>query len=441
MPQIVFLTLFLGLTSGPGSVSLQADPAVKSVRIELGGKELAVIRHPPWSANVDFGAELVPQALVAIGYDSDGREIARASQILNLPRPPAEVEISIAEVNGTPAIARVIGRNMVHSPAAQSELSIDGKTVSLDANMRAVLPQLDWSRPHVLSAVVHFQNGQVARRESVLQGGVGEAVSSEMTPVLVTRGDRHDPPDLGRCFSLNGTPLRTGSLEKPKALVVIVKGPDTAGVYSRLQPVSIPARGTWWEDWRFRGESQLDGGTGQMIMWPVPNEFAASGEPTYSLFPYSNEVDARKGGVSWMLTRPYGGVRDPGKPTRFADAVAVAALMSVESGRRRAVVLLLGNGDDDRSSHSPAAVRRYLARIGVPLFVWSLEAPAADLAASWGEVQDISTRRGIIDAVAKLNSAMREQRIAWLATDALNALAIKATGQCALEPIAAPAAP
>lgn len=48
--------------------------------------------RPPWSAQVDFGPELTPQALVVIGFDANGVEIARASQSLNLPRPVAEVD-------------------------------------------------------------------------------------------------------------------------------------------------------------------------------------------------------------------------------------------------------------------------------------------------------------------------------------------------------------
>ena len=86
MPQLVFLTLFLGLTSGMNSIALKATPEVRSIRIQLGGRTVVALAHSPWSAPVDFGPELTPTELVAIGYDAQGQEIARASQIVNLPR-------------------------------------------------------------------------------------------------------------------------------------------------------------------------------------------------------------------------------------------------------------------------------------------------------------------------------------------------------------------
>ncbi|MGH9420273.1 MAG: hypothetical protein ACRD3J_09880, partial [Thermoanaerobaculia bacterium] len=92
---IVFLSLFLGLITGTQTVSLQADAAVKSVRIELGGREVARMENAPWSAKADFGSVVTPGELVAIAYDGNGNEIARTSQLINLSRPSAEMEIVI----------------------------------------------------------------------------------------------------------------------------------------------------------------------------------------------------------------------------------------------------------------------------------------------------------------------------------------------------------
>src|SRR5437764_12676333 len=111
MPQLVFLTLFLGLTTGKAPVSLQADPAIASISLETGDRIVATIPHAPWSAEVDFGPELVPQRLVAIGYDEHGKEIARASQDVNLPRSAAEVEILVKNEKGRSARAELVARN------------------------------------------------------------------------------------------------------------------------------------------------------------------------------------------------------------------------------------------------------------------------------------------------------------------------------------------
>src|SRR5262249_60528759 len=93
--QIVFLTLFLGVVGGLQPVALQVSGPVRMVRMMLGSREVAVLTQPPWRATVDLGAELTPRQLAAIGLDARGNEIARATQILNPPRPIAEVHIAV----------------------------------------------------------------------------------------------------------------------------------------------------------------------------------------------------------------------------------------------------------------------------------------------------------------------------------------------------------
>ena len=110
MPQIVFLSLFLGLVTGFQNVSLRVDDGVKSVRIELGGREVARITSAPWSARVDFGTALTPRELTAIAYDADGREITRIAQVINLARPAAELEIVIRRDGQRPVEAELVGR-------------------------------------------------------------------------------------------------------------------------------------------------------------------------------------------------------------------------------------------------------------------------------------------------------------------------------------------
>src|SRR5947209_1514300 len=125
MPQLVFLTFFLGLTSGKMTVSLQADPSIASIRLELSGRTAATITQPPWSAEIDFGPELVPQRLIAVGYDALGKEVARTSQDVNLPRGAAEVEILVKSVNGHPARVELVTRTRKHTEPAEANVSLD----------------------------------------------------------------------------------------------------------------------------------------------------------------------------------------------------------------------------------------------------------------------------------------------------------------------------
>ena len=416
---------------------------------------MATIEHAPWSARVDFGPDLIPQDLVAIGYDGRGVVVARTSQTLNLPRPVAEVEIAISE-NARPVVVELIGRHRTHEVPREATLSLDGALVRVSKDFRANLPELDWSRPHVLSAEMRFADGQVARRETVLNGGFSDSIGSEVTPVLVTMTGKQQPKSLEGCFAVDGAALRTSALERTSALVILVKDPDATVVRSKLHPV-VAGRARWnrkaagWEArqqepiteglrewWNSRAllrELRLGGDTTKKILWPVSKQFGAPGEPSYQLFEPSNEVQASKGGMSWLLTRQVTPPPPSTQPRQFADAVAVAGVAALARGTRRAVVLLLGS-TPDASSNTPASVRRYLETIGVPLFVWSVEGPRPDLAGSWGAVDDISTTAGLEHAVARLDRALAEQRIAWVATYPLAALRIEGNDSCGLKPVA-----
>lgn len=426
MPQLVFLTFFLGLTTGKGTVSLQADPAIASIRIELAGRTVATLDHAPWTADVDFGPEIVPQRLVAIGYDARGYEIARTSQDVNLPRAAAEVDILVKTEDGLPGRAELVGRNRKHSAASSAQLTLDGSPVSIGSDFTAKLPRIEWAQPHVLSAEMQFEDGEVARRELAIAGGLGQAVSSDLTPVLVTNERRREPEKLDGCFSLEGAPLRANALERTNALVIIVKDPT-----GDLPPTSR-APGAWWWPMPLQRELELDPDTNQRILWATAELFTARDEPTYSLFKPSIDFSATKFGMLWLLTRSLNPV--PDGPRRFADAVGVAGLAAYQSGRRRAVVLLLEE-TADLSVISPPVVRRYLERLGVPLFVWSIGKMEAR---GWGNVVDISTRYKVTVAAGALNETLKRQRIAWVATDPLASLHVDGNERCGLKPVAAP---
>jgi hypothetical protein len=419
MPQLIFLTFFLGLTTGTGTVTLQADPAIASIRLEIDGRKVATIDHAPWSAEIDFGPELIPRNLVAIGYDPRGIEIARTSQVVNLPRAIAEVDILVKNQNGRPARVQLVGSHRKHSKPVESKLSIDGTPVLVDGDFKASLPILEWSQPHVLSAEMHFTDGEVARREVVLEGGIGQRVSSDLTPVLVDAGRNGEPKSLDACFTLEGSPVRVNAIEKTNPLVIVVKDPDMSGYRNR---------------WMAQRESDmpLDRDTSQRILWATAQRFSAADEPTYLLFSPTIDVPASHYGIPWLLTRSLEPRPPRATPRLFADAVGVAGLVAYESGRRRAVVLLLSNTESSRLT--PAVVRRYLERLGVPLFVWSMERASTNTA--WGPVVDISTRWNLERAVSAVANTLKTQRIAWVATDPLTSLRIEGNDRCGLKPVA-----
>ncbi|HSP15283.1 MAG TPA: hypothetical protein VLV78_11075 [Thermoanaerobaculia bacterium] len=431
MPQLVFLSLFLGLVAGVQQIDLRADPSIKSIRISLGARELATLQRPPWHAVVDFGADLVPRELTAVGFDSEGNEVARTTQVVNLKRPLAEVAISVKQENGEPAVVELTGRHLQFIQPDRATVRVDDQALRMEG-FTAHLPNLDPKRPHVISAEMRFQDGAVARREVVLTGWNSYLAGSEMTPVVITRTSEKKAAALDGCFSVDRTNLNTGTVERTNALVVFVKDPDASEAQKTLRLSDMMMH----DGLRTRRETTLDADSTIRVVWPITQEFK-EGNAESVLFENSNDLDALHMPVSTVLAMRFPVRHFEDKPRQFADAVAVAGLQTILPARRRAVVLVLSD-EPDKSIYKPAVVRRYLQSIGVPLFVWSLSGPRPDLADSWGEVLDVSRHPGLRDAVSRLRETLDRQCLVWLPVDALTALRVEAKASCGVSVVPRP---
>ena len=88
--------------------------------------------------------------------------------------------------------------------------------------------------------------------------------------------------------------------------------------------------------------------------------------------------------------------------------------------------------------NAPREVRRYLAAIGVPLFVWSPTATPPPGSEGWGELEDVSNTEKLAAAIERLRRTLTEQRIAWVDVDPLTALRLQSSGRCGIETAAQP---
>ena len=103
-----------------------------------------------------------------------------------------------------------------------------------------------------------------------------------------------------------------------------------------------------------------------------------------------------------------------GAPQKLADAVAVAGLQACATGRPRAVLLVVAHGAKDVSRYDAAAIRRYLAALRVPLFVWSAGTPDPAIKTAWGTVEDFTVRDGLDRGFRALARELETQRIVWV---------------------------
>lgn len=402
LAELVFLSRFLGLSFGPQQVMLKADAEVKRVELRRDGERVSALTKPPWTTTIDLGRDLGPYELTAIGYGADGSEVARDTQLVNLARPAAEALI-LLDRKGSALSARLGWLHIAGASPTATVVKFDGKIVSRQPTSAPIpLGDVTDEQVHVVSADLTFPGGMKVRKEIVFGGPHSEQMPAELTAVAVRK--RGDAPT--RCIRAGGREMEPVAIESPlPEVAVIVNGGIPSWVTQPRRGQGVPAQFS--------------------VVFPVLT--AADGVETFP-----TQYIARHLGLREALRER----RVVGKK-EFAHAVAAAAMRALRQEQRRAIVYALGKSDGpDHSAIDAAAVRRYLDRVGVPLYVWSFTGPRPELADTWGEVQDVSTPERLGEATARLRADLDSQRVAWLPAAPLDAYRATASDDCAYLPLA-----
>jgi hypothetical protein len=421
--MIAFASLFLGLIVGIHPVAVLVERPVAAVRFELDGIAVGRVEKAPWTVRVDFGAELTPHELVARAFDAAGKEIGLERQFVNLPRPPAEVEVLLErDARGRPVAARFAGQSIIALRPARADVTFDGKLLPADESDRVALPDYDEEARHVLSVELEFTPA-VRSKTDVVFGGLESSVArSELTAVAVRSASPEKilaAGDFEGALLREARPLQVVAVEQGPAVVCVVRGPSVAqalkslGTGGRTTTVQMGGRLLpQFDRDASRNAMSLEKEDHLRFIWPMPR--SGKGAPGAQLFDRSRDFAGSDAGVAWLLTRVEHPDQHPAE-VRLADAAAVAGLEATASGSRRAVVLVLGDETADRSRHSPASVRKYLETIRVPFTVWSLKSPEKQpLAKSWGAVEDVSSAGRLEKAVERLRADLASQRVVWV---------------------------
>lgn len=383
---------------------------VAAVVYQLDGREVARSAESPWAGSIDFGAEYSPHELVARALDEKGAEIARERQWINLPRPPAEVEILIEKDKaGRAAAARLTWASRMGPNPDRVSLTFDGHELPLDIVHHAKLPPFDASTVHVLTAQIVFPGDVLGRADLVVGGGSSEAAGSELTAVPIRSANGKVPSleSLRGRLVRNGAPLAITGVERGPATLVLVRNLESQGLAWRLKSILVSGHGPFGDPTRLQDEDRLQ------VQWPVVRE-VSDVDSANLLFEASRTYPGSKASMLSLLTQ-IGYPAKNSQPTRFADAVAVAGLQAARDYSPRAVVLVLGPSDKDASRHDPASIRRYLERLHVPLYVWSLvDRNGLVPAVVWGDFTDVSTAKALGDACDRVREDLRSQSIVWV---------------------------
>jgi hypothetical protein len=408
--ETIFVTRLLGLVAGDMPIKVETGPDVKAVQLQLDGKTVAKLSGPPWTSTVDFGKDLAPHELTAVAYDAHGNEVARDTQAVNLARGNAEVGV-VLERKTDGVHARILPRHYAGVKPVATTITLDGQPVD-----GTFLGAFDAAGVHLVSVNVRFADGETAKKEVVFGGVFGEELPAELTPVIVRekRGSRKP------CFVSGDQTVAPAAVEKGRATIFFIQnGEPGETVRDRLHESVTDRQEFIFPDVDL---AVVDAGA---------RAVAVDDNAITELF--SGVIDMNSFGILGILLRD----RPAAKSARVGDAVASSALAALRRGRR-AIVLVVGEHDaaSDVSIHSPATVRRYLERVGVPFRVWSLGGATRELEAQWGEVEDVSHRQKLIMTIVRLRRELNQQRVAWLPLPPYAAFQARTTRDCAYEMLA-----
>jgi hypothetical protein len=404
--MIEFLTLFLGaIVTGPTEVRLMVSGDVAAIEILLDEDSLTVLRASPWQVEVDFSEELEPHVLEAIAYGNNGQELDRTRQWINLAPDTADIRIVLERDSANNAVsARLSWRSITHNgEPLRVRAYFDGKPLDVIDLRQIPLPPHDPKTMHHLRVELQFPDELESATEVTFGGAFGEAVDTALTafPVALIKGRRLPSIEaMQGWFLSDGLPLQVHSKEKGLVEILFIRDPEIQPVLEKM--LSLTRRDTG---------VQLLNSEHRLRFLHARHHEQESRETGFELFRLSPPLRLGSGLLRALAAVYLADMSD--QPARIADAVAVAGLAAHKTGRRRAVVLITGGPTNDPSLLSPQQVRRYLGRIGVPLFVWNPVRGATE-AGSWGPAINIFL------PVERLESAYREmsrrlnrQRVIW----------------------------
>ncbi len=405
--MIEFLTLFLGLATGPHTVELAVSDPVAQVEVQLDGRPVATLDRPPWRCEVDFGAELHPHLLVAVGRDGAGKEIARTVQRINLPTPLADARIVLERgPDGAAVAARLTWQSVTSETPSRIAVTLDGQLLPVADPERIPLPPHDPRQLHFLQAELEFPEDIHALAALTFGGVYADQVATELTAVPVSLDGSAKLPSVAQLqgwFRADGRTLRVVATEEGAGHLVLVADLEAQDAVRDL----FPRRGSvrYWYT--------LDRDHRTQLLCPDSRPVLRRGM-RMDLFPQAT-FPAKEAGLLWLLGVQAATFVDA-RPERqqLTDAVAVAALGAAGSNRRRAVVLVLGRQPRDQSRLDPATVRAYLRDLHVPFEVWAFGDPPAEALAGWGEVRRITSPALMRKAVKDLKELLDAQRIIWV---------------------------
>ena len=405
--MVTFVSVFLWLTVGTHAVEVAVQGPVMSVEIRLDGKAVGVATAPAWQAECDFGSVIRPHELVAVAFDERGVELDRTRQVLNLPRPDAEVEmVLVSDSSALPVAVRVVTQSAQKLVPVHVLVTFDGETL-YGSDGLYLLPPYDPNQAHILSAEATFPRGVNARDDLTLGGSHRGQVSSELTAVAVeVAGHRRpQPADFDGLLRAGGKELRVAAVERPGGRVYLVRDHNS---WPALHEAGVRMKRMWptQEAFRFDRGYEL---TPDMHRYHlvVPNATIRDG---LSIFQVSGPFPLRRYSLP-LLASQLANTAASLDGQALTVAVAVAGVRAARDSCPRVIVLVLSDDIVDYSSDLPQDVMDYLKSLHVPLVVWTTGHRRETI---WGPAKEVSTPKALKKFGERAMKSLLRQWIVWV---------------------------
>jgi len=405
--MVTFVSIFLWLTVGTHTVEVAVEGPVSSVEMRIDGATAGIATAPEWRAVCDFGPVIRPHELVAVAFDEHGVELGRARQVLNLPRPDAEVEmIFVAGSSEWPVAVRVVAQSAQKLEPAHVLVTFDGEILT-DSEGLYLLPPYDREQAHILSAEATFPLGVSARDDLTLGGSYRGQIASELTAVAVEVSGRRrpQPADFEGLLRAGGEALRVAAVERPGGRVFLVRDHNSWPV---LHAAGVKMERMWptQEAFRFDRGYEL---TPDMHRYHlvVPN---ATVRDDLAIFQVAGPFPLHRYSLPLLATQLVNSEASLDGQA-LAVAVAVAGVRAARDSCPRVVVLVLSDEAVDHSQDLPQDIMGYLESLHVPLVVWTTGDRKETV---WGLAEDVSSPKALIKSGEQVMKSILRQWIVWV---------------------------
>lgn len=448
--MIEFVTLLLGLTVGQHPVELVVTSPVTSVELRLDDRPVGRIHAPPWRLELDFGDQLLPRWLEAVGFDESGALVSSVRRAINYTRAQQEATIVLSpDEPGHQRQGRVIWQRSAERQPTLLSLKLDGQTLKIQADGSFTLPErhrsaevsfleaeiyfppIRWNSPTVpappqekfLSNQLSTRQRRQLQQRNFLNESVtipaktlraqlafgrllGDGTGTTLTAVPVRSALWPEPPRLDAWFESGGLPLKVFSFSEEGGQLFIVRDPRARkSLKKTLDGLSKEAA---------KAGNKLPRGVrpGQSVR--LLSSFpTVQGQGALFTSIEATEAEVEEGLASLLphsISQPGRGPEEQHRPW---DSVALAGLSASQTNEARVVVLVLSPESRDHSLLHPKQAITYLASLRVPLFIWHSSTEPAETA-SVGSAKIYRGVGGLRELLTDVERALAEQRIVWV---------------------------